>query len=128
MEEFQELFNDFVSNCFLNIISFFFNEDIVEVYDNYFRYKENEIEYSKIYKISYDFGETPRHTKWKNCSINFYNEEGDLFFYIDKPSFMMTLVLVKKCKNAKFKFLFNKSYFVIMIIGIVIGLLHYFVN
>ena len=83
---------------FINITSFFFNADIIEVYDDYFRCKDMNIEYSKVTNITYDFGETPRHAKWKNCSINFYDENEDLLFFIDNPSFMMTLVLVKKCK------------------------------
>ena len=106
--------------------SFFFNSSVVEVYDEYFRYQESDLEYSKVFKITYDFGETPRHAKWKSCSINFYDEYGDLIYFIDDPSFIMSLVLIKKCKNAKFKILFPTSYFFIMFIGVIIGLLHYF--
>ena len=68
----------FIFLIYINMTSFFFNSSVVEVYDEYFRYQESDLEYSKVFKITYDFGETPRHAKWKSCSINFYDEYGDL--------------------------------------------------
>ena len=37
---------------FINITSFFFNTDIIEVYDDYFRCKDMNIEYYKVTNIT----------------------------------------------------------------------------
>ena len=87
------------------------DNDYVLINEDYFVYKEKSVNYLEIKYIKYNFGETPRHTRWTKASINFYDDNEDLFLFIDNPSFIMSIILILKCKNAKFKIRENILYF-----------------
>ena len=114
-----------------NIISLIISlkdNDYVLINEDYFVYKEKSVNYLEIKYIKYNFGETPRHTRWTKASINFYDDNEDLFFFIDNPSFIMSIILIIKCKNAKFKIIDLSKYLIMMFIFLLIGIILCFIK
>ena len=63
-----------------------------------------------------------------DVKVNFYDDNEDLFFFIDNPSFIMSIILILKCKNAKFKIIDLSKYLIMMFIFLLIGIILCFIK
>ena len=109
---------DFFFSLF-NLIAMLFTKVQVIIYDKFFKHLYYTVYYEDVKLIVFDLGELGK-TSITPCSITFFNEESKMLVSLDDPSFIMCLILIKKCKNAKFTLSGYKFY---LIAGLIINIL-----
>ena len=112
----------------INLITMIFTKYQVKLYDTYFKVYDNEIEYSEVSEVNYFLGELSKYSKGKPCSITLFNEDHEYLCCIERPSFIMTLRLLHRCKNYKFKIKGLGTLLFIMITMIVLAIIIPFIN
>ena len=77
----------------------------------------------EVFTIRFYQGEVSKTGNNTPCSIDLFDELGNNILAIDNPSFLMIICLIKRCKNAKFKFMNYRMYIILTLVSIVLGFL-----
>ena len=112
----------------INLITMIFTKYQVKLYDTYFKVYDNEIEYSEVSEVNYFLGALSKYSNGKPCSITLFNEDHEYLCCIERPSFIMTLRLLHRCKNYKFKIKGLGTLLFIMITMIVLAIIIPLIN
>lgn len=89
--------------CILNLLTLPFTKHAVFLFDDHFSFGSTNIKYSDITKIEIDSGVLRRMGGVESCCLDCYSGE-DMLISIEHPSLLMSLLLWRRCKNAKLKY------------------------
>ena len=106
----------------INLIAWIFIKPTIYIYDNFFSYKNKNVKYVDVEKIVFDKGTVSKTGGGTPCSITFHRDN-QILCEITSPSYIASMIIIKRCRNAKIilvskfsKIVFSSMYIVALII------------
>ena len=92
-----------VVSCMLNLFTLPFTKHTVFLYKDHFSCENSEVRYDDVTKIEFDSGLIKRFGRGEPCCLDCYVDD-KLLISIEYPSLLMSFLVWRRCKNAKFRY------------------------
>lgn len=92
-----------VFSCVLNLVTLPFTKYSVFLFDDRFSRGETVVKYEDVTRIALDSGFPTRMGPSEPCYLDCYSGD-ELLISIKHPSLLMSFLLMRRCKNAKFRY------------------------
>lgn len=89
--------------CMLNLVTLPFTKYSVFLFDDRFSRGETVVKYEDVTRIALDSGFPTRMGPSEPCYLDCYSGD-ELLISIKHPSLLMSFLLMRRCKNAKFRY------------------------